>query len=403
MPSIDVDSARFTSIDWTEETSRRVRPDSRTTVLLLGLGALAALFAYDYVVAPDELVAALHWDLTRMDWLVLLAFVLFVRYALVPLVADRDRAGRTLRALLGRPAGLASSLYLVAFGVLGLLGPEMFDFTFARLEYKLQPPVFASVDAGDVYVYSCFGETSGTVCHGSWRYPLGTNYIGENMVELLLYGVRTAFKLGLSAAMLMVVVATAVGTTAGYVGGWVDDVLMRYVDVQQTIPAVVVYLVLATMFLGTYEGVSDGGLFALALVFGLLDWGGIARIVRSEVLKRRANGYVRAAKAAGASDVHVIRRHVIPNSTSTIVTALTRRIPLLILAQVGLAYLELNRVDSKSLGGTLRQGLGGRYMPWHEKWWVTGSIVLFLVVTVVAFNVFGDAVRDVLDAGEDSA
>lgn len=86
---------------------------------------------------------------------------------------------------------------------------------------------------------------------------------------------------------------------------------------------------------------------------------------------------------------------------ATVVTALTRRIPLLILAQVALAFLELNRVDSKSLGRTLREGLGGRHMAWHEKWWVTTSVVLFLVVTVIAFNVFGDTIRDVLDARED--
>ncbi|AHG03093.1 peptide ABC transporter permease [Halobacterium sp. DL1] len=227
------------------------------------------------------------------------------------------------------------------------------------------------------------------VCHGSWQYPLGTTSVGEDMVNVIMYGAHIALKLSIAAAMIMVVVATAVGTTAGYFGGWVDDVLMRYVDVQQTIPAIVVYIIVATMYLGK-------GLFTLALIFGLLNWGGIARLVRSETLERRESGYVRAARSAGASDLHVIRRHLVPNSTATVVTALTRQIPLLILVQVLLAYLQLNTVRLRSLGGILRRSLP----PFGMGWWVAAGVTAFLVLTVLSFNVFGDVVRDVLDPHE---
>jgi peptide/nickel transport system permease protein len=396
MPSTELESARFTSVDWATESGgwRSVR--RRTVGLVAALLVVAALFTYDYLVAPRELFEFMDWDVTRIDWLFLVSTVLFVRYAVVPLVANRDRAATYAAEFVRRPAGVFSLAYIVVFGVLGVVGPEVFGLARVDFYAKVQPPVFTSVNTDNIRNYNCVGRMVGEYCHGTWQYPLGTTRVGEDMVKLIVYAVRIGLQLALSAAMVMVVVATAVGTAAGYFGGWVDDVLMRYVDVQQTIPAIVVYIVLSTMYLGK-------GLFALALVFGLLDWGGIARLVRSEAMQRRSVGYVRAARSAGASDLHVLRKHVIPNSTATIVTALTRQIPLLILAQVALAYLKLNNVAYRSLGEVLLRGLSRNPVPWHVKWWIPGFVTLFLVLTVVAFNVFGDVVRDVLDPKEEVA
>jgi peptide/nickel transport system permease protein len=240
------------------------------------------------------------------------------------------------------------------------------------------------------------GRMVGEYCHGTWRFPLGTTRVGEDMVKLLVYGMHLSFKLALGASVLMVLLATAVGTTAGYFGGKVDDVLMWYVDVQQTIPAIVVYIIVGTLYL-------EQGLFALALIFGLFDWGGIARLVRSETIKRRSAGYVRAARSAGASDFHVVRKHVVPNSAATIVTALTRQIPILILIQVALAYLQLSTVNLRSLGEVLTRAMSTNPVPWFQRWWVMASVVGFLAVTVVAFNLFGDAMSDVLDSQEEVA
>ncbi|MFC7143072.1 ABC transporter permease [Halosimplex aquaticum] len=401
MPSSGSDSPEFTRIDWDAEAGGRRRPAPRTLGFVLALAAVAALLIYDYVVVPAETIPPLDWDVRQVGWIVIVSLVVLARYVLVPLVADRQRTARHVRAFLRRPAGVLSLAYLVAFGTLGLIGPEVFQFSYAKLAHSLQPPVFASVNMSATDGYSCVGPVVDGRCQGTWQYPLGTNYVGENVIEHLLSGIHVAFKAGISTAVVMAVVATVVGTTAGYYGGRVDDVLMRYVDVQQTVPAVVVYIVVATLYLGNVENISDGGLFAFVLVFGLLDWGGIARLVRGEAMQRRTAGYVRAARAAGASDFHVIRRHVVPNSTATIVTALTRRVPLLILAQVGLAYLELNRTRPVSLGGVIRFGLRPRNMPWHVKWWTTLWAVLIVVGLVVAFNVFGDTVRDVLDPREE--
>lgn len=398
MPSTELDDARFTAIDWDAESGGWTRPRGRTIGLVVAMGVLAALFAYDFLVRPDELFAALNWDVARMDWLTLASMVIFGRYVVFPLLADRRRSAGYVRTFLRRPAGVISLLVLLFLAFVALFGPEILYRTYPRLTDRLQPPAFSAVFVDDLnIIYECVGERSSGFCHGTWKYPLGTTRIGEDMTLMLARGTRIAFVLGFSAAMIMGLIATAVGTTAGYLGGWVDDVLMSYVDIQQTVPAIVVYIVLATLYLGNVSGVTQGGLFAVALVFGLFDWGGIARVVRSEVMARRSSGYVRAARSAGASDLHVIRRHIIPNSTGTIVTSLTRRIPLLILAQTALAYLEIHRAGSRSLGRLLRSGLDGQHMAWPRKWWVTTFAVILLIIMVVSFSVLGDEVRDIID------
>jgi peptide/nickel transport system permease protein len=402
MPSTDADSARFTRADWAQRTGRVPRPGARTVGLVVALVGLAALFAYDYLVGPDDLFVVIGWNLTRVDWLLLVAVVMLVRYGAVPALANRERTGRHLRALLARPGAAFAVLFIGTVTVTSIVGPDtLFALEYPRLRHRFQPPVFASAPADVVYNYECVGRVVDGRCHGSWKYPLGTTRIGENVLEQLAHGMRVALKLGVVVGTLMAVMATLVGTAAGYFGGRVDEVLMRYVDVQQTLPAIVVYLMVATLYFGNLEGVSDGGAFAFVLVFGLLDWGGMARLVRSDVLERRSAGYVRAARAAGASDLQVIRRHILPNSVPTVVTALTRRIPLVILAQVALAYLELNRVNSRSLGRLLRVGLDSSNVVWHQQWWVTTVGVLTLVLTVVSFNLLGDGLRDVLDPREE--
>ncbi|WP_435115639.1 ABC transporter permease [Halolamina sp. C58] len=397
MPSKDFESAAFTEVDW-DVRDRGITVRKRTLGLIAAFLALGALYAYDAIVAPEELVAFLNWDVTRADWLLLVASVFFARYGLFPLAADPDRTRRLLRRLRSHPLGLAAILSLGVLTAVGLLGPGLFfDTGYPKLKYRLQPPVYTSVFVEDIHYYNCVGQVVDGYCHGTWRYPLGTNRYGESVLELLVYGIRVALQVSLPTVVLMGVVGTVVGALAGYYGGWVDDALMRYVDIQQTVPAIVVYILLATFFLGEYSGITDGGLFAFVGVFGLLNWGGVARVVRSDALQQRSAGYVRAARATGASDLRILRDRIVPNARGTIVTELSRRVPLLVLAQVALAYLSLSRIASQSLGRVIRVGLQNEVLPWHQKWWVTTFAVALLAFAVAAFNVSGDSLRDALD------
>lgn len=398
------DAPVFTRVDW-ENVRRRRRPDWPTTGLLIALAALAILFAYDYLVVSEELVSVLDWDVSRVDWLTILSGILLVRYGIVPLFFDPERTLRLGRRFLRRPAAVLSLVYLLVFAVVGIVGPDAaFGLEYPRLKHRWQPPVFFSVNSDQFFFFNCVGATTNGHCHGTWQYPLGTTRFGQSVLGLIAHGMRIALQLGLSAGMIMVVLATAVGTTAGYLGGRVDDLLMTYVDFQRAVPAIIVYLVLSAAVFGGFSGVIDGRLFVLILVFGLLNWGGMARLIRSNVLKQRSAGYIRAARAAGASELYVIRNHVVPKTKGIVVTSLTRRIPLLILAQIALAYLEFNRVGNKSLGRVLRYAhvgnefsAGAAAIPWHVKWWVSVFPILFLLCTVLAFNFLGDVFRDLLE------
>jgi peptide/nickel transport system permease protein len=388
MPSSRLDSASFTSIDWERQNDRR-RVAPRTVAFVLSSLALAAVFAYDYWLLDGPLYGTYYP--TRIDWLFAFALIVFARFLLVPVVADRGHTERYWRRIRGDPVAVAALAYLAVFFVTALVAPEFRGIGRVSLTRQLQPPALFSVPADAIN--DCVGAVRNGRCHGTWAHPLGTNGMGIDVLSMLVYGMREILMVALSAAVLMGVIATAVGAVAGYYGGRVDDVLMRYVDVQQTVPTVVVYVLVAALLL------NDKSIVVLALFFGLLDWGGIARLVRSNVIKQRSEGYVRAARSAGASDFHVIRKHLVPNASPAIATSLSRRVPMIILTQVGLAFLLLSNSNFRSIGELLRRGLAARYIdgPWLAKWWVTVSAVLVVALTVTATNVAGDAARDALD------
>ncbi|MDZ7746938.1 MAG: ABC transporter permease [Halobacteriales archaeon] len=401
MPSKRLDDAAFANIDWDEETGGR-RVHWPTVGLLVGLIGLAAAAIHTLRVGGTPF-GIIGWEPPRIAWLLLLAGLFTLRYGVYPFVRDRDRTIPATKRLLARPVGALSAGFILLSLFLALVGPEFISWDYAKLAHAHQPPVFSQLHVEDIYAYNCVGEVANGDCHGSWQYPLGTNRYGASMVQRLFEGNIVAVKLAVATAIVMGVIAMVVGTVAGYAGGLVDSLLVSYVDIQQTIPALVIYLVVATLFLGNIGGVEDGKLFSLALVFGLLDWGGIARAVRSDVLARRSAGYIRAAKAVGASDRHIVRTHVVPNAMPTLVTALTRRIPLLVLTQIALAYLALNSATGGgSLGETFRSSFSdpSGALAWTDLWWLTVIPILFTVAFVLAYSLLGDELRDVLDPRE---
>ncbi|WP_435360586.1 ABC transporter permease [Haloarchaeobius sp. DFWS5] len=279
----------------------------------------------------------------------------------------------------------ASGVVLAGFGAVFLLG-------FALVQFVLYGFLRFDPVATGVVSTSCPASAAapGGGCYGTWDYPLGTNRWGKGMIQLLFDGMRVALQVALISSMLIVPLATLVGTITGYVGGVVDDTLMAYVDVQQTVPAIVVYMIAVHVF--------GRSLFVLAVVFGLLSWGGAARLVRSEVIQRREEDFITAAESAGASHLGIMVRHVLPNVSNTVLTAVTRQIPQLILAETAIAFLNLNKIMNVSWGETINISLD--YLP--DGWWMSTEPVVVLAVTVLSFSVLGDALRDVLDPRGDS-
>lgn len=346
-------------------------------------GLVAAMALVVGAAVADD-VGRLDVGLTRLEWLTVLAGVVAAAYLLVPLVADRNLARRYWAELREDPLAVASLGYLVAVFVAGVLGPPLLGHPEATLVHGFQPPAFST--ASTYVVPECVGDVTGTRCHGTFRYPLGTNGQGQDMVLIVLEGARVATEVALVTGAILVPIGVAVGLVAGYRGGLVDEAMMRLVDVQGAVPAFLVYIVLAYVF--------GRSLFLLVVVFGLLSWGKVARLVRSEVLQRREENFVLATRSAGASELYVIRNTILPNVSGTVITAATRQASTLVLLEAALAYMELSENSVGSWGESISFGMNVSFL---SNWWMSVWPVLALTLTVVSLNVFGDAMRDVLD------
>jgi len=375
------ESERFEDVDWSELGGFAV--PRRTLVFLVALAAYAVLFALDSLVAPNSPIPVVGVSLSPVDWLFVLTLLAFFFYGAVPLAVNRRLTAHYWRQFRENRAAVVSLLYLLAIFLVGTVGTVFLEPPQLDTLGAYQPPVFSSVSA-DVPV-SCVGEVAAGQCHGTWQHPLGTTGQGKDILKMVIFGMEVSMQVGLIATFIIIVLATAVGTTSAYVGGYVDEVLMRYVDIQLTFPTFFLYLLLVYLF--------GGSLFLLIVIFGVTSWGGIARLVRSEALQRSEEEFVRASRSAGASTPFVIWRHLVPNVSNTVITAATLTIPTLILAEAGLSFLGLGDVTVPSWGRVIADGRGDL----STAWWVSTIPGIFLFCTILAFNFLGDALRDALD------
>jgi len=396
------DDPTFETLDL-EGRSGGWRPADTTLLFVGGAALLLAVVAYDLRVVPagEPLVGGLRP--TTLEYLYWLSTWAIVVYLLVPLTRNRALAAHYWRRLRRNRAATLSIAYLAAFAVVAVVGPHLvgppgepvIGTAGPREPAPNQPPVGVGVPETMVF---CAGEVVDGQCFGTWQYPLGTTPTGEDLLSRVVHGANVALKVMVVAGTLLVPVGVAVGTVAGYVGGRVDELLMRYVDVQQVLPAFFVVLLLLVIY--------DGDLLLLVTVFGLLNWGGVARLVRADALKTREEGFVWAARSAGASPLRIVRRHVVPNTSSTILTAVTLKLPMFVVMEATLAYLFSNptrgaerasiwAVDS-SWGWTIAMGFGDRAFP-VLSWWVVLAPAALLLATTVSLSLLGDGMRDALD------
>lgn len=364
-------------------TRRFSAPAPHSVVLGVLALALVALFLTDVYLVHVYLVPSWEWDPTRSDWLFLASLWLLATLA-TRLVPNRALAARYWRRIRTDRGAVASLIGLGAFFVVGVVGPLEVGAPEARFLLGGQPPVLVSVDANSVA--DCAGTVSNGRCWGSLAFPLGTDTFGYSVTTLLVAGTRLAVYVAVITAAIVVPLGALVGATAGFYGGRVDAVLSRYIDVQQSIPAVVAYVVLVL--------VIEKSLFMLVVVFGLFSWGGVARVVRAETKQRRDAEYVRAAEGLGGSRVYRLRRHVLPNVSHGVVTAFGQQVPLLLVTEAAIAYLNLNDIDQPSWGTLIANGVASGVV---TQWWVAAAGVVALAGTTLAFKLAADALRDALD------
>ncbi|MCO5118502.1 MAG: ABC transporter permease [Burkholderiaceae bacterium] len=221
----------------------------------------------------------------------------------------------------------------------------------------------------------------------SWQYPFGTDHLGRDMFSRTLYGAQLSVIIGLSAAALATVISVIIGIISGYAGGRTDMTTQRMVDAWMSFPDLVILIVVVS--------VLGPGMPQIIGTLGLLLGIAGSRIIRSAVMSVRENMYVHAAQSIGASTWRILWRHILPNVMPPIIVLFTTRVGAVILAESGLAFLGLGVPPPEPTWGGMLSGSSRTYM--FQGPWLVIVPGLALTIVVYATNVFGDALRDLLD------
>ena len=221
----------------------------------------------------------------------------------------------------------------------------------------------------------------------SGEHLLGTDHMGRDMLSRIIHGARLSVIVGFAATSLSIIISTIIGITTGYIGGKFDLIIQRLVDAWMIFPGLVILIVCVSIF--------NPGMWQIIIVLGLLFGIAGSRIIRGATLSTKENMYVRAADSFGASTLRLLLRHILPNIMAPIIVLFTTRIAAIILAEATLSFLGLGIPPPAPSWGGMLSGAGRDYMlraPWLA--FVPGAA---LTIVVYGINVFGDAMRDLLD------
>ena len=221
----------------------------------------------------------------------------------------------------------------------------------------------------------------------STKHLLGADNLGRDMLSRVIYGARISVVVGMSSAALATFLAALIGTVSGFYGGKFDLIVQRLVDSWLCFPGIVLLLLMITII--------GQGIWQIIGILGV-SWGiGSARIIRGEVLKVKENVYVAAARSIGCSNWRILLRHILPNIAPLLIVMYSVQVPELIMAEAGLSFLGLGIPPPAPSWGGMLSGSAIRYM--QKAWWMAIFPGLALAITVYGTNMFGDALRDLLD------
>lgn len=232
---------------------------------------------------------------------------------------------------------------------------------------------------------------------GETKFPLGTDQQGRDLLSTMLYGMRLSVLIGLGAVCLQAFIGIGVGLVAGYVGGKVDNFLMRMADIQLSFATMMVAILIGAIF-QTVFGMSrynDLAVPLLIVIIGVAEWPQYARTVRASVLGEKNKEYVEAARVVGLSQIRIMLRHILPNTMSSVMVISTVQVANAVMSEAALSFLGLGMpVNKPSLGSLINAGF--EYI-FSGAWWITLFPGICLVLLVLVINLLGDWLRDVLN------
>jgi oligopeptide transport system permease protein len=295
------------------------------------------------------------------------------------IAGPRAVGGRSLwvdarRRLFRNKAAVASLIALGIIALMALFAPALSQYPYDAIDYN---------------VIACAPDwwpDKDVLCFAGGTHWFGTDDVGRDLCVRVLYGARVSMSVGLIATFVSLVIGVVYGAVAGYAGGRLDALMMRFVDVLYSIPYIFLVIILLTVF--------NRNFFLLFVAIGAVEWLTMARIVRGQTLSIKQKEFIEAARAGGVGPVAIVRRHIIPNVFGPVVVYVTLTVPAAILAESFLSFLGLGIQEPLTSWGVLIKE-GADQMETAP--WMLIFPALFMAVTLFCFNFIGDGLRDALD------
>lgn len=293
-------------------------------------------------------------------------------------IAGSDVAQAFLASPTAMAAAAVFALYLLAAAAPGLLaGQAVFDLTQISLRDAFKPPMWLPL--------------------GELAFPLGSDDQGRDVLSAIVYGIRVSMLVGLASVALSVTIGVALGLIAGYFGGVVDAVIMRVADIQLTFPAILIAVIVDGIArLALTPDVRDAlAAWVLVVAIALSGWVQYARTVRGVTLSERNREYVQAARVIGLPVPRILLRHILPNTLTAVLVIATIHLAVAIILEATLSFVGLGVPPTQPSLGTLIR-IGNAFL-FSGEWWIAIFPGLALVLLVLAVNLLGDWLRDVLN------
>jgi oligopeptide transport system permease protein len=309
-----------------------------------------------------------------------------------------QRAPRSLwsdarRRLLGNKASVVSMIFIALLTLIAIAAP------------LLAPHNAIEIFPGQTFRQAAWIQLPNQPeATGTWKFPLGTDAVGRDVLSRLIYGTRTSLIVGFIPTAIILVIGTVIGLVAGYNGGWVDALLMRFADIVYSFPAFLFFIIVMAALKDTSLGKFWNGFLVLFGALSLVGWVSEARLIRGQVLSLKEKEFIEAARALGIRIPRILMRHILPNSLGPLIISAAFLVPSFIITEAILSYfgiglrpsIDPNAPFPVSWGNMILDGKGAITA---QPWMLIAPAIAIALITL-AFTFIGDGLRDALDPRE---